>query len=254
MFGDLTVNPPADMLKKAEKDNWSLLYWNDQVRANDPHYIRSEEARTYLKTFSTTMRALFPGMADKTKQAALMKTPFYKRTAMWYLKQGLGAKGTPGQERLYSHITNTRRWNQTNPYWRDYARNANPETVLEANPLMYKAHLSELKNSFKEMGMELPDSYYKAFFQSRYANKSGFSQVLENLKGIQQGAASFGWFTGAEPNKNQVKQLAFGGPQQTDLRSRLSKSLGVRNSFLGNEAKSFDTQLSQQGKLVKPLI
>jgi hypothetical protein len=174
--------------------------------------------------------------------------------AMWYLKKGIGAKGTAAQEILYNHITNTKRWNQTNPYWRDYARNTNPATVLEANPLMYKAHLSELKNSFKEMGMELPDNYYKAFFQSRYASSSGFGQVVENLKGVQQGANSFGWFTGTEPNKEQVKQLAFGGEQQTDLRSRLAKSLGVRQSFLSGQQKGFDTQLNPQKKLIRPLI
>lgn len=245
--------PPEDLLKKAEAGNWSIAYFDQQVRMTDPTYLRSVEAKTLLPDFSRTMRILFPGLADRTKQAQLMKSSFYRRAAKWYLQNGIGLRQN-GEESLYNYITGTRRWNKANPYWKDYARNRNIGVVAEANPIMYKSYLESLRQNFKEYGMELPEDYYRAFFRSRYASKSGIGDLQKNLQQVAEQGQSFGWFTGEPLSKKETKTTLFGGKEQTDLRRRLAKSFGIRSSFLSSEPKSVGTDLSEQNKLVKPLL
>jgi hypothetical protein len=249
------ASPPPALLKKAEANNWSLAYFDQQVRLKDKSYFRSIEAKKLIPDFNRTMKMLFPGLSDKAKQGQLMKSSFYKQQAMWYLRNGIGLMGTAGTEVLYGHLTNTNRWNQNNPYYKQYAKNADINVQKESNPLVYKELNAALKQSFKDMGMELPDDYYNAFFKSRYASSSGMKDLADNLSGIVQNKGSLGWFQGSEMDKGQVKTAAFGSNiPATDLRAKMSKAFGVRNSFLSNESKSFDTQLSQQSKLIKPLL
>jgi hypothetical protein len=245
------AKPPPDLLKKAEAGNWSLAYFDQQIRLNDKTYFQSKEAKTVLPEFNRTMKVLFPGLADKDKQKALMQSSFYKKTAAWYLRNGIGLR-QGGEEALYGRITNTGTWNKANPYWRDYARNKNIGVVSEANPMLYKSYLTTLQQNFQALGMELPEDYYKTFFRSRYASKSGIPEMQSNLKQIAEQGSSLGWWQGKDMQKSQVKEAAFGG--KPDLRAKMSKAFGVRGSFLSGDQKGFDTQLSQQGKLVKPLI
>jgi len=201
------------------------------------------------------MKMLFPGLADKSRQQALMKSSFYKRQAMWYLRNGIGLMGDSGAEMLYGRMTNTDRWNKANPYYKTYAKNANISVQNESNPLVYKQLHAALQQSFKDMGMELPEDYYRSFFKSRYASSTGMKDLSTNLNDIAQQSSSLGWFQGEGMDRGQVKTAAFGSDiGATDLRSKMKKAFGVRGSFLSGDQKGFDTQLSQQGKLVKPLI
>lgn len=246
-------DPPADLLKKAEAGNWSLAYFDQQVRLKDSSYLTSLEAKTLLPDFAKTMKILFPGLANRANQKQLMKSSFYRKAAQWYLRNGVGLQ-RGGEEALFGWVTNTGRWNKANPYWKDYAANPNIGVQVESNPLVYKTYLQTLRQSFKDMGMELPDDYYRAFFKSRYASKNGISEMQGNLKQIAQQGQSFGWFEGQNLTKEQKKQTIFGGQQQTDLRSRLAKSFGVRRSFLSGDTKGTETTLSNENKLIKPLI
>ena len=152
--------PPKALLDQAKKNNWSVAYFEQQVRRNDPRYYKSLEARVFLTTFNRQMKLLFPGLADQTKQRQLMKSPFYKRTALWYLKNGIGSLGDAGTEFLYSRITNTKRWNRANPDYKAYARNANVNVQAESNPLVFKQLQQAMQEAFKDEGMEVSDDYY----------------------------------------------------------------------------------------------
>jgi hypothetical protein len=64
-----------------------------------------------------------------------------------------------------------------------------------------------------------------------------------------------GWFQGQDMNKGQVKTAAFGSElPATDLRAKMSKAFGTRQSFLSGQQKGFDAQLNPQKKLIRPLI
>lgn len=249
-------DPPASLLSKAKANNWSIAYWRMQVRMNDPKYWRSMEAKQLLPDFNRTMRILFPGLANKAKQAQLMKSNFYRQQAMWYLKNGIGLQKGAGAEALYGHITQTARWNKANPYWKAYSRNANIGVVSEANPLLYKQYLETLKQSYGALGMtSVPEDYYRTFFRSRYASEEGMKEFGENLKLQYQAGPSMGWFQGQAMDAGQVKSATMGTDQQAqDLRSRLSKAFNVRGSFLSSQQKGFDTAMSKGGNLVNPLI
>jgi hypothetical protein len=249
-------DPPPDLLKKAKDNNWSIAYFDQQVRLNDKNYWRSIEAKSLLPSFNRTMKILFPGLADKTKQAALMKSKFYKQTAMWYLKNGIGMR-KGGEEVLYGHITNTARWNKANPYWKDFAKNRNIGVVAESNPLLYKQYLDTLKEGFAQVGLDkLPEDYYRTFFRGRYASKEGIGQLAENLKQYSGTAASQGWFQGEGLSSGQTKTAVLDADAQgRDLRARMAKSFGVRSSFLGSEEKPLgNANLNERGKLVNPLV
>jgi len=242
--------PSSSMLAKAKDGNWSVSYFLQRVRLEDKNYWKSEEARGLLPKFNQTMKVLFPGLSDKARQAQLMKSPFYKKAALWYLKNGVGLKRN-GQELLYTRITNTKQWKNQNPYWKQYVRNANPAVAAEANPLLYKAHLDTLKTAFGEYGMELPEDYYRSFFKSRYASNDTIGEMQENLKGFAQAKGSFSWFTGRDPSNAETKQTIFGGDQQPDLKNRLAKAFSINQSFKGTDEKRFGSELSEQGKLTQ---
>ena len=249
--------PPSALLSAAKAGKWSLAYFDQQIRLKDKSYFRSVEAKRLLPSFNRTMKVLFPGLADKTKEKALMKSSFYRKTALWYLKNGVGlASASQSAEALYGRITNTAKWNRQNPYWNAYSKNKNIGVVAEANPLLYKSYLESLQQNFAAMGIEqLPEDYYRTFFKSRYASKSGMGEMQGNLKQVAEQGGSYGWWQGKGMGTGQVKTAALDSSAQgVDLRSRLAKSFGTRNSFLGNEQKGFDSQLTNQGKLVKPLI
>ena len=247
-------DPPKNLVALAKQNNWSLAYFDQQVRLKDPAYFKSIEARGLLAEFSKTMKVLFPGLAAKGAQAKLMKSPFYRKVALWYLKNGIGMQ-RGGEEALYSHITSTKQWNRANPEWKTYARNANVGVAVGADPVMFKQLHDALKQSFGDAGVEMPDEYYNSFFRSRYASKSGMNLLSENLKQYAQQGKSFGWMEGREMSGTEQKSLLFGqGPKQADLRSRLAKSFGVRGSFLSGESKGTETTLGQGNKLLKPLL
>jgi len=248
-------DPPASLLGQAKANNWSIAYWRMQVRLKDPKYWRSVEASQLLPEFNRTMKILFPGLADKARQAQLMKSNFYKQQALWYLRNGIGLQKGAGAESLYGHITQTARWNKANPYWKAYSKNADISVVAEANPMLYKQYLDTVKQSYKALGIEAPDDYYRTFFRSRYASKQGMEEFGANLKQQYQQGSSLGWFQGKAMDTGQVKSATMGTDQQAqDLRSRLSKAFEVRGSFLSGTQKGFDTSMSKGGKLVNPLI
>lgn len=247
--------PPAGLLKRAKDNNWRMAYFEQQVRLHDPRYWRSLEARVLLGTFNQTMKVLFPNLADRTKQAQLMKSSFYKQAALWYLKNGIGlTKG--GEQLLFNRITNTKPWRAQNPYWKDYIKNRSLDVQATANPLVYKQLQSEMKASFESMGLTtLPEDYYRTFFQSRYASESGFKDMQTNLKTLAEGIGAQTWWQGRPMDTGQIKTAALeAGAPGTELRTRLQRSLGVEKSFKGGGLQPFETALSKQGKLVKPLI
>ena len=248
--------PPPGLLSKAKTNNWSIAYFDMQVRLHDPTYFRSKEAQVLLPKFNKTMKVLFPGLSNKSKQAQLFKSSFYKKTALWYLKNGVGLSSGGGVEALYGRITNTSRWKQQNPYWKDYAKNRNIGVASESNPILYKQYLDVLKQSFTDQGIaDLPDGYYHTFFQSRYASKTGISDMQTNLKNYSEQGASYGWWQGEKMTSGQTKTAILGDDSEAAaLKRRLAKSFGTQKSFLGSEQKNFDSQLTNQGKLVKPLI
>jgi hypothetical protein len=247
--------PPAALLQKAKDNNWSVGYFADRVRREDPNYLKSAEAKVYLTKFTRTMKALFPGLADKQRAAALMKSPFYRKAAVWYLRSGQGTPTGGGIEALYGYVTGTQRWNRANPYWKQYAANRSAAVQEEANPLVYKELQQTLRQSFADAGMQLPDDYYRAFFRSRYASSEGMKGLADNLSNLVQKGSSFAWMEGAPMNKAQTRQQLFGtGKGPTDLRSRLARSFTSRGSFLSNDVTGASSALNQRGQLVKPLL
>lgn len=247
--------PPSDILQKAIANNWSIAYFEQQVRLKDKSYYKSLEARTLLPQFNTTMKVLFPGLSDKTRQAALMKSPLYKRTALWYLKNGVGLLGDAGMEILYNRITGTKQWNRNNPAYRAYAKNKDATVQAELNPLVFKQLEGAMKTAFQQLGMQVDDSYYKQFFRSRYASSTGVRDLADNLSTIASTAGSYSWFQGQANDDKTVKTAAFNaGKQGTDLRSRMNQAFGVRQSFLKSDARGFGTDVSEQGKLVKTTL
>lgn len=247
--------PPKELLSKAVANGWSLAYFEQQVRLKDPRYYKSLEARTLLPQFNDQMKLMFPGLSDKTKQAALMKNPFYKRIALWYLKNGIGTLGESGMELLYSKVTNTRRWNKQNPLYRSYLRNKDAAVQAESNPIVFKQLEAGMKQAFQNAGVQMDDSYFKEFFKSRYASSSGIGDLVTNLGTIASTGGSYSWFQGQPVDTGTVKTAAFNsGKQGADLRSRMNQAFGIRKSFLDSDAQGFDTAINQQGKLVKQTI
>ena len=247
--------PPADILQKAIKDNWSLAYFEQRVRLGDPKYYKSTEARLLLPKFNKTMKILFPGLADMSKQAALMKSPFYKRTAMWYLKNGIGKLGDGGMDMLYGKITNTKRWNKYNPEYKAYIKNRNASVQAEANPIVFKQLGEAMKNAFKKTGIEIGDDYFSEFVKSRYASSSGISDLSTNLGTIASTSGAFNWFQGEPTSQGQVKTAAFNANKAgTDLRSRMNKAFGIEKGFKGSQEQGFGASMNEQGKLVKKTI
>jgi hypothetical protein len=247
--------PPKELLSKAIANNWSLAYFEQQVRLKDPRYYKSLEARTLLPQFNNQMKIMFPGLANKTKQAALMQNPFYKRIALWYLKNGIGTLGEAGMELLYTKVTNTRRWNKQNPTYRTYLRNKDAAVQAESNPIVFKQLEAGMKQAFQNAGVQMHDSYYKEFFKSRYASSSGIGDLVKNLGTIAATGGSYSWFQGQPTDRGTVKTAAFSaGKKGTDLRSRMNQAFGVRQSFLGSDQQGFDTAMNKQGKLVKQTI
>jgi hypothetical protein len=248
-------NPPASLLKQAKVNNWSISYFAQRVRLHDPNYLQSHEAKVLLPDFTRAMRSLGMVSTDKAKQAQLMKSPFYKQAALWYLRNGVGLSGGGGLEALYGHVTGTKKWNQSNPYWKAYAANKDVNVQTEQNPLVYKQLMSTLKQSFTDAGMEMPEDYYNSFAKSRYASSEGMKGLSQNLSDLSQKGSSFGWMEGAPITDQQQKTQLFGGDQTaTDLRTRLARGFNVRGSFLGSEQNSADTSLSKRGQLIKPLL
>jgi hypothetical protein len=250
-------SPPKDLLKQATNGNWSLAYFDQMVRSKDPEYLGSKEAKSLLLGdggLNQTMKILFPGLADASKQKALLQSPFYKRIATWYLRNGIGLQQN-GEAILYERVTGTKKWNQNNPYWKLYAKNRNASVQAEANPLAYKAHVEALQNAFKDVGMQMPDDYYTSFFKSRYASSSGFSGFTDNLKQLSQQGGAYNWFEGHGTTNNENKQVLFGqGKPQADLKSRLSQHFNVQSSFLSKDQEGFGTEQNKQGKLIKSTL
>lgn len=243
-------NPPADLLQKAKDNNWTTEYFAQQVRLKDPRYYKSLEAQKILPNFARTMQVLFPGLANDKN---LMKSPFYKRIAMWYLKNGVGTYGEAGQEMLYAKITGQKRWKQNNPNYRAYSRNANAAVAAEANPLLFKQLESGMRDIFKEQGVEMEEEYYKSFFRSRYATESGINALSQNLKTLSQARPSAQWFQGRDVTTGETAQVLFGGKQQAGLRDRLSRQFNVHAAFVAGEEKGFGTELDDD-KLKRPTI
>ena len=247
--------PPSALLSAAKAGKWSLAYFDQQIRLKDKSYFRSAEAKKLLPSFNRTMKILFPGLANKENERQLMKSSFYKKTALWYLKNGVGlASGSQSAEMLYGRITNTHRWNEQNPYWKTYAKNKNIGVMSESNPLAYKQYLASLQQNFAALGMELPEDYYRTFFKSRYASKSGMPEMQSNLKQISEQGGSYGWWQGKGMDQNQVKTATLDtGREGLDLKARMAKSFGVRKSFLSKDEGGFQSGLNKQGKLTQSL-
>jgi hypothetical protein len=243
--------PPADLLKKAKDQNWTLAYFEMQVRLHDPKYLRSKEAKALLPQFNRTMQILFPGLAKRDKQAQLMKSDFYRKQAVWYLRQGIGLLGDQGMELLYGRITNTRRWNQNNPYWKAFAKNRNINTQLEADPLRYKTYLETFKQNFHEVGLtDIPDDYFRTFFRSRYASEEGISQMQQNLKTYVGGRGALQWFEGKPMTTKDVKTATLdAGQKGRDLRWRLASKVGTRQNFIGSEQQGFGKKLNEREQI-----
>jgi hypothetical protein len=248
-------NPPAKLLKAAKDNNWSIDYFAQRVRMNDPRYLQSLEAKRLFPDFVRQMKTLFPGFADERKRADLMRSPFFKRTAAWYLRSGVGLSSGGGAEALYSRITGTKRWNKANPYWKDYARNRDTNVQAEQNPVLYRQLLAGLKQSFNDYGMQMPEDYYKAFFKSRYATSEGIKGLSQNVAQLATQGDANRWFAGDDLTGKEKKQQLFGsGPGATELRQRLSQHFGLRANFLSSGPGGPQSGLSRSGKLVKPLL
>lgn len=248
-------NPPAALLAKAKANNWSVAYFEQRVRLKDPKYYRSVEARTLLPEFGRVMKVLFPGLTSAKNQKQLMKTAFYKRNALWYLKNGIGLLGDGGAEMLYNRITNTKRWKLNNPSYRQYVRNKTASVQAEANPVVYKQLQESMKSAFKEAGIKVADDYYKSFFSSRYASSEGVSDMVKNLSSYVQTQPASTWYQGEAPTRKVMKQAVFGGDvKATDLRSRLARQFQTQQSFISDEPAAYQTAMNKQEKLVQPTL
>ena len=247
-------SPPSSLLSQATSKKWSLAYFDTQVRLTDPNYWKSTEASLVLPHFNQTMKVLFPGLSSKQNEQKLMATKFYKNVALWYLRNGVGLKGTAGTDLLYNHITSTTRWKANNPYWNAYERNQNIAVQSEANPMLYKAYLDGMKSSFGAVGLNnLPEDYYKTFFRSRYASANGMKEMTNNLQQYGQQGGSFGWWQGQGMNPEQTKaETLNAGVQGQDLRSRLNKAFSVQKSVLGSTDQGFQTGMSNNNQIVNP--
>jgi hypothetical protein len=201
------------------------------------------------------MKILFPGLSSRARQQALMQSPFYKKTALWYLRSGAGVRRS-GEEELFAKITGTRRWAKNNPYWKLYARNRNVAVAAEANPLLYKQYLEGMKQNFESVGLrDLPDDYYRTFYKSRYASESGLKELQQNLQTYGQAGASYGWFQGKPMDTGQVKTATLDSSAKgQDLRARLGRAFGTRGSFLSGKTPGFESDLDEQRRLVQPTL
>lgn len=245
MFGK-NVNPPSDLLAKAKANNWSIAYWDMQVRLNDKKYIRSAEAKQRILPFKQTMKSLFPNIADSNHPMQTSK--MYKNLALQYLRQGWNS------DQLLEAVSNTRAWRRANPQYKQYLKGqAALGTVTEANPLMYKQYVNSLKGAFAEYGMEMPTEYLRSFFRSRYASKAGFGDFSSNLKNLAQGASAFGTWEGTPLNPQQTKDVLFGGKEQSDLRQRISRAFQVEQSMAGSQVRAPEISLDQK-RLTQPLL
>ena len=248
MFGR-NVRPPRALLKQAKDGKWSISYFQMQVRLRDKNYINSLEAKRRLvgeKGFRETMKVAFPELIDEKR---LMKTKFYKRLALNFLRHGWT------QEDLLRKVAVNRRFLRQNPEYRAYVRGQAALGETQINPLVFRQHQEALKSAFGAYGLDMGDDYYKTFFKSRYASQGGLQTLQQNLKDIAESRGAQEWFQGRAVDAGQIKTAALeAGTSGTDLRARFQRSLGTQKSFVGAEQRSFETQLSKQGKLVRPLI
>jgi hypothetical protein len=240
------VNPPAALLAAAKKGNWSIAYWDMQVRMKDKKYITSAEARARIIPFKKTMQSLFPGIAKKGNP--MRQSNFYKQMALKYLRQGWNT------DSLLENIATSRAWKRANPQYKQYlAGQAALGTSTETNPLMYKQYVNSLKGAFAEYGMDMPTDYLRSYFRSRYASKSGFNDFATNLQNLAQGAGSYNLWAGAPMQQGQTKQVLFGGKQQSDLRRQLSRAFAVEQSMANRNVQGPEISLDQK-RLTQPLL
>jgi DNA-binding PadR family transcriptional regulator len=245
MFGR-NVSPPDDLLKQAEANNWSMAYWEMQVRLKDKKYYTSDEARKRLIDFKSTMQSLFPGIAKKSHP--MNQSTFYHNMALKYLKEGWNA------DQLLVNIAKSRAWRKANPDYKAYlAGQAKLGTMAEANPLMFKQYVVSLQNAMAEYGMEMPEDWYKTYFRSRYASKEGFGDFTTNLKNLAQGMTSFALFEGRPVTKQEQEQVLFGGKEQSNLRQKIARAFAVQSSMTAGQPLSSPVSMDQN-RLTQPLI
>ena len=250
--------PPGGMVQRAKDNNWSVAYFIQQVRRNDKNYWKSDEAKTLLPKFSRTMKVLFPGLSDKDRTGELMKSPFYKGVAMWYLKNGVGLQGQRRGTALqpdHQHEAVEARPTPTGSSTRGTATSASLRRPTRCST---RQHLDTHEGQpSRSTASELPEDYYRTFFKSRYASSDRHRRAAGRTSRRWRREGRVRLVPGqADGPEQETKQTIFGGeqadrPQEPPgaclQRARVPSSAARRRP-------SATPTSTQQGKLTNKLV
>jgi len=226
MFDDGNVKPPADLLKRAEAGNWSIAYWNMQVRLSDKAYFRSAEAKKNLAELRAYWNAVLPGVK------------LNKQFARDYLTHGWSAT------QLQNQIAQLPSFQKQYPFWKAFASAQREQGAAKmVNPMAYKQLATGFADVYKQAGREIPQGYERIFF------KSGLSddEFLKNYEMLSQGANAAQWDVGGLTEPQQRAEL-FNGRGANQVRGLLQVALNKQARY--TQATSDKFRVAEQDNLV----
>ena len=209
MFDDGSVKPPADLLKRAEAGNWSIAYWNMQVRLNDKAYFRSAEAKKNLAELRSYWNAVLPGVK------------LNRQFARDYLTHGWSAT------QLQNQIAQLPAFQKQYPFWRAFAAAQREQgTAKMVNPMAYKQLASGFADVYKQAGQEIPQGYERVFFKSGLTDE----EFVKNYQMLSESANAARWDVGGLSERQQRAEL-FNGRGATQVRGLLQTALNKQARY-----------------------
>ena len=217
MFDSTSVNPPKDLLKKAEKGNWSIAYWNMQVRLNDKNYLKSAEAKKNLAELVVYWRAVLPG------------TKVNRSFANEYLRHGWSAT------QLQNKIMQLPNAKKQYPFWAAFLKAQRAQGAAKlTNPQAYKAYAAGFADVYKQAGQEAPQGYEKLFFRSGLSDE----EFVKNYAMLAQTKNAAQWDVGGLSEQQKQAGL-FDGKGAGQVRGLLQIALNKQARYMGAAPSSF---------------
>ena len=217
MFDNPNVNPPKDLLKKAEAGNWSIAYWNMMVRLTDKAYFRSAEAKRNLAELRSYWKAVLPGVK------------LNKAFARDYLRHGWTAT------QLQNQIMRLPAAQKQYPFWRAFMKAQRQEGAAKnINPLQYKAYAKSFADVYKQAGVAAPKGYERLFFKSGLTDEEfvrNYSMLAETRNAAQ-------WDVGGLTEQQRRAGL-FDQEGASQVRGLLQQALNKQQHFFQASPSGF---------------
>jgi len=217
MFDATGVKPPAELLKRAEAGNWSIAYWNMQVRLNDKKYFASAEAKKNLAELRNYWKAVLPG------------TKLNMHFAKDYLRHGWN------ETQLQDKISQLPSFQRQYPFWKAFAAAQRKVGAAKmVNPLAYKQYAAGFADVYKQAGALAPQGYEELFFRSGLSD----DEFVKNYSILAQTANAAQWDVGGL-NEQQKQSELFSGKGANQVRGLLQTALNKQQRYFQSNPTGF---------------